>query len=111
MNEELISLLLEVTDVHEGKVVIVNANITDKITHLSISCLVEISQDTILELRVSSYRLVVSYFLVNGILKSWLVSEDILELALINWLSLLLSEVKLGLLESVSILCVEVFFF
>jgi hypothetical protein len=111
MDEELFSLLGKVSHIEEFHVISVDADITDEITHFTIGSLIQVGKKTVFKLRVVNLFSVVSNLLVNGDSESGLVSKDILQLRLINRHTLLVGVVKLGALETISVLSGVVLFF
>lgn len=109
VNEHLLTFLHEITNIEEFKIVVGNANITDEVAHLTIGGLIQVGENTIFELRVLNVLVVSSNFVLDGKLKGGLVAKNITELSLVNGHALLVSVIKLGTLESVAILGIEVF--
>jgi len=104
MNEKLFSLLCEVTNIEEFHVVGMDTNITDKISHLTICCFVQVGQDSVFELRVFVINIVVTNLLLNGNFEGRSVLEDILKFRFINRHAFLVSIVELSAVQSVPVL-------
>ena len=108
MHKHGLSLFGKIAHISELDVVRRDTNISHEVSHFTICCLIQVSEDTVLELRVMYLRIIISNFLINGNFEGGLVSEDILKLRLINGHPLLICVVELCALESVPIFAVEV---
>lgn len=105
MDKQLLSLLLEISDVHEVKNrIILDAHVIDQLFHVSVRCLDDVGEETVLELGVSLLFIVSSDLSVELVLEDALVPQNISHLGFIDWHPLLISPVHGLFLESVPIL-------
>lgn len=103
--------LSEFLQVHERNGLVSDVDVGQEVSHVTVSILVQVSQDTVLFLGVVLHVSVSTNLRVDSVSEDVLVSEEVLNLALIHGHSLLVSEVHGVLLESVSVLEVVVLLF
>lgn len=78
MNKHLLSLFREVTNIEELDIIWGNTDILNEISHFTVSGFIQISEDTIFELRIINLAVIVSNFLVDGNFEGSLISKNIL---------------------------------
>jgi hypothetical protein len=74
MGKQLLSLFGEVSHVKEFQGVLLYANVTNEITHLTVGSLIQVGKKTVFKLRIVNLISVVSDLLVDGNLECGLVS-------------------------------------
>lgn len=105
---QLASLFLPVLDVGELDGVALDANLTDKVFHLTISGLTQVVEDSVLQLGVLLEISICANLFFDFGSENVLVSEEVDYLALVERHTLLVSVLECGLIESVPVLHVIV---
>lgn len=88
---ELVSLLLKINDVHEGDILVSDANIVQQSSGGSEGVLIQVGQHSILELSSLTVVFVIGDVLSDLVNHGRAVSKDILHLADVDWHAALFS--------------------
>jgi len=96
--------LSNVSDVVETDVVSVHSNVLEEGFHITVGGLVQVVENTVFHLGVVDLLLVSANFLVHLVAEQVLVTEQVLDLALVDWHALLVSVVHCASLVAVSVL-------